>query len=303
METARADRLNEVAFGVPLFRRATSPAAAVTPVAVGRSRPALPAEAAHATKAPWFICQEGVSLVLPFLTPPRPRASADADATAAADEGGHRALPAIARDLAALGWWAAQRPGGRWVHAGGGDRNGGDDDNARVGGDAMVVTDDGADEASAPPPMPLERNASALLRAAAMAVAATVSCDGIVRNGSARFVVPVVLVLAQPPPPRLRRDTASAAADEAPRSPRRSPPQRSDPALRSQSPPTLCSRRRAAPAAAAVSRSWSHARPRSQFPNRRLPGCDVAWAVMSHGQCARAASRRRKTPLGVFLGA
>ena len=112
LETARADRLNEVAFGVPLFRRAVSPAAA-TPVTVGRSRPALPAEAAQATKAPWLICQKGVSLVLPFLTPPRPRASADADATATADEGGHRTLLASARDLAALDWWAAQRPGGR----------------------------------------------------------------------------------------------------------------------------------------------------------------------------------------------
>ena len=167
----------------------------------------------------------------------------------------------------------------------------------------MVVADDSADEASAPPPMPLERNAPALLRAAAMAVAATVACDDIVRNGAARFVASVVLVLAQPPTPRLRRDTASAAADEVPRSPRCSPPQRSDPALRSRSPPTLCSRRRAALAAAAVSRLWSHARPRSQSPNRCLQGCDVAWAVGLHGQCASAASRRRKTPLGVFLGA
>ena len=134
--------------------------------------------------------------------------------------------------------------------------------------------------------------------------AATVSCDDIVRNGAARFVVLVVLVLAQPPPPRPRRDAASAAADEALRSPLCSPPQLSDPALRSRSPPTLCSRRRVAPAAAAVSRSWSHARPRSQSPNRRLPGCDVArmgcdaaWAVRTRGVTTA------KTPLGVFLGA
>lgn len=150
--------------------------------------------------------------MLPFLTPPRPRASASADATAAADEGGHRTLPASARDLAALGSWAAQRRGGRWVHAGGGDHDG-DNDSARARGDAMVVDDD--EEASAPPPMPLERYASTPLRAAAMAVAATVSCDDIFRNGAARFVAPVVLVLAQPSPPRPRRDAASAVAEEA----------------------------------------------------------------------------------------